>query len=88
MIVTLTINLDNEQTAAVTGVVDLRNETNGTEVSVEQHLTEIVDSEVLRYVADAYRASVEYLGQAASALPYDERQALIEQIKNQINNPA
>lgn len=82
---TLTINLDNEQLAAVTDVVNARNERNGTDISVEQHFTEIIDSEVIRYVDDAYRSSVQYLGQAASVLPYEDRQALIAQIQAQLN---
>lgn len=51
----------------------------------EQHLKEILDSEILTAVQQAYDRSVDRLRDAAMALPYEARVALIEAVEAQLS---
>ena len=78
---TITIDLNAEETSAMQAIVDARNAASGTAVTIEQHLTEIVSAEILTAVRIAYDRSVDRLRDAARELPYETRVALIESVE-------
>ncbi len=82
---TITIDLNPEQSSAMQTVVNARNASAGTAVTIEQHLKEILDSEILTAVQQAYDRSVDRLRDAAMALPYEARVALIEAVEAQLS---
>lgn len=87
MNLTINFSLDTEEADCLTDVVNARNVASGTELTIGQHLAEICMAEVIRYKSSAYESSVARLGEAAAALPYENRKALIAQVAAQLQNP-
>ena len=87
MNLTINLSLDTEEADCLTDVVNARNVASGTELTIGQHLAEICMAEVIRYKTAAYESSVARLGEAAAALPYENRKELIAQVAAQLQNP-
>jgi hypothetical protein len=85
MDISTTITLDDEQAAALASAVASRNAANGTDVSAEQHLREILDAEILRLTAVAYGESVRRHGEAARHLPYAKRLEVTAALEAQLS---
>lgn len=82
---TITLTLTAEQTDALNAKVAERNVLKPeAEYTPESHLEECVMGLINGYTADAYNAAVKRLGEGAAKLPYEQRQALIEQVESSL----
>lgn len=84
---TIEINLNEEQTDALNTVVSAANATigdGGTPWTPQTYLEDRLFSAIHSYVNQAYNASVASLGEAAAQMSYEDRKALISQIKESI----
>jgi len=80
----LTITLTEEQQSALEGIINDRNTRSGTDIKPEQHLTEIINAELIKYTAEAYSKSVSALSDAAKTLTFGQRSAIIEWVKQSV----
>jgi len=80
----LTITLTEEQQSALEGIINDRNTRSGTDIKPEQHLTEIINAEMIKYTAEAYSKSVSALSDAAKTLTFGQRSAIIEWVKQSV----
>ena len=78
---TLDINLDEEQQAAFQATVDRRNAASGTNVTVQQHLQEVVNAHILQRLEEFYRESLSRMGELFATKPYDVRKAVIANLE-------
>lgn len=79
---TIALTLTDEQTDALSAKVAERNALNpATPYTAESHIEECVMGLIDGYTAEAYNAAVKRLGDGAAKLPYEERQALIQQVE-------
>ena len=78
------IELTPEQENALKLVVDDRNSRSGTDISQEEHLTEILQAEILRYTDAAYENSGRKFIEGFRTLPYETRQAIITDLEQQL----
>lgn len=83
---TLTLNLDAEQTASLQARVDELNTSAKPETlyTPETYLLRSLTAEIASYVAADFQAAVSRIATAAKTLPFDQRLALITQIESQI----
>lgn len=84
---TIKLELDEEAADALAAVVKQRNERSGTDISVADHLREIVGAEVLRVKEAAYQESLSQLGEGARLLPYAARKEITAMVRSQIPSP-
>lgn len=86
MNISITLTLNQEQSDALQERVDLYNSGSGLASIIPSEFLETVQLEpyIKTLVDQRYAASLTRLGTAASALPYDQRQALIAQIESQL----
>lgn len=79
----ITLNLNEEETDALTAKVAARN-ANGGNYTIESHLTEVVQGSINSTVKESYESAVRRLGVGAMNLPYADRKALIAQVESQL----
>jgi len=85
---TLNLTFTQEQADALAGVIAGENAAlpaGSTAFTDDSYLTHVLMFAVDGYVATAYERAVQRIGNAAAALPYEERQALISQLETQLN---
>lgn len=83
---TLTLNLDAEQSASLQARVDELNATANPETpfTQETYLLRSLAAEIASYVAFDFQSAVNRIATAAKALPFEQRLSLITQIESQI----
>jgi len=85
MNISINFTLNQEQSDALQERVDLHNSSSSATVTPSEFLKIAeLDFYIQSLVDQRYAASLTRLGTAASALPYDQRQALIAQIEAQL----
>ena len=85
MNISINFTLNQEQSDALQERVDLHNSSSSTSITPSEFLKiSELDFYIQTLVDQRYVASLTRLGTAASALPYEERQALITQIQAQL----
>lgn len=81
----ITLNLTKEESDALAAKVSERNALNQeVQYTPESHLTECVMGLINGYTTESYNAAVKRIGDAAAALPYEQRLALIAQVEGSI----
>lgn len=83
---TLTLNLDAEQTASLQARVDELNTTAKPETpyTPEAYLLRSLTAEIASYVTADFQAAVNRIATAAKSMPFEQRLSLITQIESQI----
>lgn len=76
--------LSTEQSDALTKRTNSYNQSSGENLSNQQYADRIILSQINQWVNEDYRAAVKRLGDAAAALTYEQRMALISQVESQI----
>jgi hypothetical protein len=85
--ITLTLNLDQEQTDAMLAKVAARNAAllDGQQpYTIAAHLQEVLEAEVQATAAQAYEASVARFGAGFRSLPYAERLQIIANLEQSL----
>jgi len=81
----ITLNLTQEESNALAARVAERNALNpAVPYTPESHLAECVMGLINGYTKEAYDNAVKRIGDAAAALPYEQRLALIAQVEGSI----
>lgn len=83
---TLTLELNSEQEAALAAVVAEHNASNPNDAPLtnEQYLQRGLVAQVASYTSAAFDASVKRLADAAAALPYEQRLVIISAVESQL----
>jgi hypothetical protein len=80
----LTISLNSEQLASLQSRVDSFNAVSETQATPESYVASIVMASINGFVEADFNGAVQRLGEAAKAMPFDARIALIQQVESQL----